>query len=198
MSSQSQLSQFVWSDSTGKGRNRYVAFRRTFTLAAVPASAVFHLFADTRYRLIVNGRTLCHGPARYTLSHPEYDSIELAPYLRQGENVIAILVNSYNRASFHSDASVGAMVCAGELRDGGKAIDLGSGPQWKCLPLAAYRSDTHALSFALNPAEHLDANKLPTGWDQPGFDDSAWSPVVAHSNPSNWDQLKPRSIPMLD
>ena len=48
----------------GAGRNRYVAFRRAFALGEPSKTAMFHLFADTRYRLIVNGETVCHGPAR--------------------------------------------------------------------------------------------------------------------------------------
>src|SRR5690606_10254466 len=39
-------------------------FRKTFTLDAKPSSFIIHLSADNRYRLWVNGKPVCSGPAR--------------------------------------------------------------------------------------------------------------------------------------
>lgn len=191
-------SQLIWSDATGAGRNRYVAFRKTFQLETAPASTIFELFADTRYRLMVNGQTVCHGPARFVLSHPEYDRVEIGAYLESGRNTVVVLVNSYNCNSFHSDISVGGFAADGEIRDGDKAVSLSSDSPWKCMVLDAFRGDTHALSFALNPAEHQDARRLPAGWDGADCDDGDWSAAVAVANRGNWGELAPRSIPMLD
>ena len=193
-----EAARFIWADATGTGRNRYVAFRRTFALDERPTTAMFHLFADTRYRLIVNGETVCHGPARFVLSHPEYDSIDIARYLRVGQNVVAVLVNSFGSNSFHSDVSVGGMICWGLMGTGPKAADLASGRAWRCMPLDAYREDTHPMSFALNPAEHLDARKLPAGWEQALYNDGDWPVATIHENSGNWGELRSRSIPMLD
>ncbi len=191
--------RFVWTDPHGTGRNRYVLFRRRFTLDAPAESATLHLFADTRYRLTVNGQVVAHGPTRFFLGHPEFDSHDLTPYLQPGENVLAVTVNSYGCVSFHSQASRGGLIAWGSVRDSaGATIDLATPGQWRGLDSPAHSEDTFYLSFALNPGEMLDARALPAGWDAPGFDDAAWPAVVAAENPDHWGPLAPRSIPPLD
>jgi alpha-L-rhamnosidase len=39
-------------------------FRKTFKLENLPAKLVVHVSADNRYRLFVNGKAVCSGPAR--------------------------------------------------------------------------------------------------------------------------------------
>ena len=49
---------FIWTDFTGNGLGVYALFRRVFDLATEPAAqGIPRLFADTRYRLIVNAVT---------------------------------------------------------------------------------------------------------------------------------------------
>ena len=67
-------------------------FRRTFTLAAAPTRFVVHVSADNRYQLFVNGTRVAWGPARGHLSAWPYDTVDLAPSLRAGENVLAAVV----------------------------------------------------------------------------------------------------------
>ena len=71
----------------------HVGFRRTFDLAAVPASAQIHLFAYTRYKLFVNGEYVGRGPNRFENRRPEYDTWDIAARLHAGSNVIAVLVH---------------------------------------------------------------------------------------------------------
>jgi hypothetical protein len=91
--------RFVWTDPHGRGRNVFVAFRRVFRLAKPPARARLHLFADTRYRLRVNGAVAGYGPARFYPGHPQFDTVDLALLLRGGHNEIAVEVNSFGSSS---------------------------------------------------------------------------------------------------
>lgn len=191
--------EYIWTDSTGEGHNRWALFRKTLELVGEPASGELHVFADTRYRLQVNGEVVCHGPARFFAARPEYDTVNIAPFLRAGANVITVVVNSYGCSSFHSDKSLGGLIAWGQAADeAGHTVPVATDESWKALPSPAHRSDTPALSFALNPGEHLDARLLPDGWDQPGFDDGDWPAAVPHANPDHWGLLVPRCIPMLD
>ena len=61
----------------------YAGFRRTFSLAAAPATALLHIFADSRYVLYVNGVTASRGPCRFDPRSPDYDSVDVAALLRQ-------------------------------------------------------------------------------------------------------------------
>jgi len=190
---------FIWSDPEGVGRNRTVLFRTTFELPEEPAGGELHLFADTRYRLLVNGTVLGHGPARFFTAKPEYDTYDLRPVLRQGRNAVAVVVNSTGGVAFHAEASVGGLVAWGEARDAaGNAVPLATGESWRALESPAHRSDTHYMCFALNPAECFDARKLPADWAEAEFDDGAWPQAVLHAHPGHWGPLEPRSIPLLD
>jgi alpha-L-rhamnosidase len=188
----------IWSDASGAGRNRFALFRFGFFLDQQPATGSLHLFADTRYRLAVNGTTLGHGPARFKLVAPEFDTHDILPYLRKGRNVIAVTVNSYGTSSFHSDKSTGALVAWGEATDrSGQTVRFDSGPNWKALASPAHDPATPSLSFALNPGELLDARNLPANWMEADFDDSHWPAAIAVQRPAA-EKLRPRSIPLLD
>ena len=191
--------KFIWTDRGGRGRNRWALFRTAFELAGAPAGGCLSIFADTRYRLIVNGQVLGHGPARFFPAKPEYDTIDLAPALRQGRNAIAIAVNSTGGVTFHSEPSVGGLIAWGEARDErGNVAPIATDESWRAMESPGHRCNTHYMSFALNPAEHLDARGMPLGWERPDFDDGSWPHAVLHAHPEHWGPLRPRSIPLLD
>src|SRR5262245_24310309 len=63
-------------------------FRRRFTLAERPARFVVHVSADNRYQLFANGTRVSLGPARGDLDNWRYVTVELAPHLVAGDNVL--------------------------------------------------------------------------------------------------------------
>ena len=72
-------------------RDRRVRMRKIFALDRVPEKFEALISADAKYTLFVNGEFVHHGPARNT--HPvwSFDRIDLAPFLRTGKNLIAVL-----------------------------------------------------------------------------------------------------------
>ncbi|MGB2824885.1 MAG: alpha-L-rhamnosidase, partial [Phycisphaerae bacterium] len=124
--------KYIWSDPEGEGRNRWVLFRREFRLAGRPVSGALNIFADTRYRLSVNGRVVCHGPARFFVAGPEYDTVDLTPYLRPGRNAIAAIVNSYGCLNFHSEISLGGLIAWGAaVDDAGHTVPIATDETWR-------------------------------------------------------------------
>ncbi|HEU0138143.1 MAG TPA: hypothetical protein VFQ79_00455, partial [Bryobacteraceae bacterium] len=67
-------------------------FRRAFELASKPGSFLIHVSADNRYQLFVNGERTAWGPARGDLFHWRYETVDIAPLLRPGRNVLAAVV----------------------------------------------------------------------------------------------------------
>ena len=149
---------FVWCDASGEGRNVFVLFRRTFTLTGDPATNVreaeLHLFADTRYRLWVNGEIVAYGPARFVPTRPECDTVPLRPFLREGRNAIVVEANSFGAKNFEAMPSVGGFVAWGSVRtEDGEPLDLSTPGEWKMRRARAWDGGAPPYSFAQAPAE---------------------------------------------
>ena len=84
--------QFIWVDEITDQRQIYAYFRYDFFLDDHPVHAEINLFADSRYHLFVNGDFVNFGPARTFPENPEYDTYDLMPCLKQGDNYIVAMV----------------------------------------------------------------------------------------------------------
>lgn len=184
-------------------------FRRSFDLTAKPASFVVHVTADNRYQLFVNGTRVSLGPARGDLNHWRYETVDLAPHLKAGRNVLAAVV--WNYSSLAPEAQITNE--SGFLLQGDTAAErlIDTGASWKCAADKAFSAvavprDKLAEFFAVGPGDKIDGAKYPWGWEQPGFDDSHWlnarvgppgAPRDAQDAPSRW-MLVPRSIPAME
>ncbi|OIR03767.1 bacterial alpha-L-rhamnosidase [mine drainage metagenome] len=182
-------------------------FRRTLRLEARPDRFVVHVSADNRYRLFVNGRSVGFGPERSDAWLMRYDSIDLAPYLHAGANVIAAEVVNYGAYRPAALVSHGtAFILQG---DGPAAADVDTGPAWRVLRVGAYApvppdpSKIHGY-YVAGPGDFVDGRSYPWGWTGSGYDDRTWSSprLLGNGTPRyhgtdlvRW--LAPRNIPML-
>ena len=183
-------------------------FRRVLELPGKPAHFVVHVTADARYQLWVNGRAVCRGPQASDPQEWRYESVDLAPWLQAGANVITAQVRSYgDLAPF---ASMGWRT--GFLLQGDTAAEriADTGPSWKVMRADAYtpfQADRAALRtfVVVSRGDQLEAGNFPWGWQEPGFDDTGWSAARTFDfgKPRGWGTdleywLKPRSIPLLE
>jgi alpha-L-rhamnosidase len=70
-------------------------FRKRIAVADVPRRFVIHVSADNRFVLFVNGIRVGDGPARGDLDHWRYETFDISPMLRSGDNVLAATVWNY-------------------------------------------------------------------------------------------------------
>lgn len=183
-------------------------FRRTLELAAKPARFVVHVTADARYRLWVNGTPVLRGPQASDPAEWRYESVDLAPWLRAGANVIAAQVVGYGDLAPY--ASMGVRTAF--LLQGDTAAERAAdtGPGWQVAraegyaPFRADRDNLHTF-IVVGPGDDLDAARHPWGWQEPGFASAGWSAprVLGPGLPHGWGTdvdywLKPRSIPLLE
>ena len=185
--------------------------RRGFDLVAVPERAPARVTADSRYVLFVNGSEAARGPVRANPRRLRYDSVDLAPLLRPGRNVVAALVRFFGTANPWwmpvppaLQLGAGAFLFEAEL---GAEILVSDG-RWKALPGAGL-GELAGEGIGALPVEICDAAARPGGWAEPGFDDDAWSPAHElsaasigftgrHEPPSHpYGPLLPRPIPLL-
>jgi alpha-L-rhamnosidase len=198
-----------WITVPGAPRTDYGVyhFRRTFTLPAKPASFVVHVSADNRYQLYVNGTRVSWGPARGDLYHWRYETVDLAPHLNSGQNVLAAVV-----WNFGPDSPMAQVTSeTGFLLQGDTAAErvADTGKDWKCVADAAYSPIPVRMGrdvggyYVAGPGERVEAARYPWGWETGSFDDSAWktpraigqaAPRGGQDAHSFW-MMVPRNIP---
>jgi alpha-L-rhamnosidase len=191
-------------------------FRRVFELDAKPSSFVVHVSADNRYRLFVNGEQVSSGPQRSDLMHWRYETVDLAPKLQAGRNVLAALV--WNWGAERPVAQFSRQTAFLLQGDSPREAVVNSGPDWKVLRDHAYApipvlGDAVGGYYASPPGEAIDARRYPWGWTQLDFTEEGWVAAAAGegvrarrtqlraSNPfgeaGGW-QLMARSIPPME
>lgn len=171
-------------------RESHGLFRKVFRIDTVPERVPARITADSRYALYVNGQELGRGPIRSQFRRLHYDTYDLAPYLQEGENVIAVYVKYYGREkSFWMPAApnrtlgkTGIMVFECDLGETGWLV---SDASWKAQRSDAWENapgDEREMAAEGIPIEYFDARRFPYGWKSAGFDDSRWgSAQVVHA-----------------
>jgi alpha-L-rhamnosidase len=150
--------------------------RRTLDLPSRPERFVVHVSADNRYRLYVNGEQVASGPQRSDVMHWRYETVDLAPRLRAGRNVVAALVWNWGPAkpvAQHSHRT--GFLLQG---DGPAEAAANTGPGWRLLVDSAYQAVPVTFAdvrgyYAAAPAERVDGARYPWGWERPEYDDAA-------------------------
>lgn len=181
--------------------------RKTFELESVPERYIVHATADNRYKLYVNGRFVSLGPARGDIYNWSYETIDLAPYLKPGRNVLAAVV--WNFADWKPEAQV-TFHRTGFLLQGNTAAEaaVNTNNSWLCCKNESYAPHTKSIRgvfYAAGPCERFDASKYPWGWEQPDYDDSGWKKAWSNDWATGKDhrrssgrRLVPRPIPPME
>ncbi|MCL2772847.1 MAG: hypothetical protein FWD71_05815 [Oscillospiraceae bacterium] len=188
--------KYIWFSDGDASRNPYAAFRKTFEIndKTEIKNAEFNIFADTNYKLYVNGIFAGFGPVRFDPRFPQFDTYDLTPYLQNGNNVIAVLANFHGHKTFKNVPKIAAIIAWGNISD----IDLSTnGKNWKCERYTAYSRYTPKLSFALNAQIFYDQAKFDENWINPDYDDREWHNAIELKNQDCFGELRPREIPFM-
>lgn len=104
-----QSAQWIWTpnyheEDTQPGR--YFLFRKSFQWPATTdiKELPLHVSADSRYRLFVNGKRVSFGPCKSYLERWHYETVDILPYLSEGENVISARVLRYSHVTAGSSS----------------------------------------------------------------------------------------------
>jgi len=145
-------------------------FRKHIDLAEKPASFVVYISADNRYKLFVNGTLVSLGPARGDLYHWNYETVDLAPYLVTGKNIVSAVV--WNEGEHRPEAQI-SFRTAFILQGSTPAEEiLNTNNTWKCSRDKAYQPLTGF--FAASAGEFVDRRLTVSNWTASALDDSGW------------------------
>ena len=190
--------QYIWDNSDGSEEDVWMCLRKSVTLKKLPQTVNACISADSKYWLYINGECVVfeggvkRGP---TESDSYYDTVDLAPYLKAGNNVIAALVWYWGKDKSFSYQDSGR---AGFLFEAGNIL---SDSSWKVQRHTAYQSNSGKQPNYRLPefSIYYDATQEPGNWLSPDFDDSAWQNATAlkRGGAAPWGTLYPRGIPLL-
>ena len=193
---------WIWDKENLTEENIWMCFNKKVTLENAPEELIAHISADSKYWLYINGETVVfegsvkRGPDE---NSGYYDSVDIAPYLKKGENSICALVwywDDDTSYSYNSSGQGGFIFEA--INDD---ITILSDKTWKVAKNTAY-GDSILYKPNYRLPEHsiyYDARKELGNWLSADFDFSAWENATEYANGGEgaYGKLYPRGIPFL-
>lgn len=150
-------------------------YRKKITLDHIPESFIVHVSADNRYKLFVNEQLVSLGPARNDCTNWRFETIDLAPHLKKGDNIIAALV--WNEGPYRPEGQFSLRTAFIIQGDSPAEEIVNSNKSWKILKNCAYKPlpVKGIKDFYIAPqGEDVDMNHYPHNWLSDSFDDSSW------------------------
>ncbi len=184
-------------------------FRKSFILPNKPDSFLIQVSADNRYKLYVNEHLVSLGPARGDLEHWNFETLDIAPFLRAGSNTLAATV--WNEGAWRAEGQISlrtGFILRASVENGAM---INTGRDWKCLRDPAFQPLPFKINtyYVAGPGEIVNLNDQITGWIKNDFDDNGWknAEILMQGMPENMEGgygtvpgwlLKPSSIPAME
>ncbi len=153
--------QWIWDNpiAAGAAPGGHIYLRKVVTLADVPTLAAAVISCDNEFVLWVNGKKAADGAA-----WEKPVALNLKPFLKKGENVIAVQAINWPDAELKKGLQI----------EGGSPSGLifNALLRFEKLPEATVVSDA---TWQVAPTPNGAA---PAGWDKPGFDATGWKNSV--------------------
>ena len=194
--------KWIWDKENLTEENVWMCFNKKVSLERKPEELIAHISADSKYWLYINGETVVfegnvkRGPDENSCY---YDSIDIAPYLKEGENSICALVWFWgdNKNYSYNSSGQGAFLFEAQNSD----ITIISDNTWKVTKNSAY-IDSLFYKPNYRIAEHsiyFDARKDLGDWINADYDVSSWENATEYGvgGEGVYGKLYPRGIPFL-
>jgi alpha-L-rhamnosidase len=181
-------------------------FRREFNMASVPAHFWVHVSADNRFILHLNGKYVAEGPARGDLFHWRFETIDLAPQLVSGKNIISAVVWNFGEQSPVAQMSSRTGFLVQGDTEAEAAINTGA--EWRARKEKGRSAIGHngvRGYYAAGPAERIDGRLLDWDWDRAEANLTEWEAprMLGHAStreaqdaPNAWELVQDELPPM--
>ena len=193
---------WIWDKENLTEKNVWMCFNKKVTLDERPQKLIAHISADSKYWLYINGETVVfegnvkRGPEK---NGGYYDSVDIAPYLKKGENSICALVWFWDNETSYSYSSSGQGGFLFEAVD--ENITVISDKTWKVKRNTAYiDSSLYPPNYRLPEYSiYYDAREEIGNWINEDYDFSSWENATEYAvgGEGAYGKLYPRGIPFL-
>lgn len=184
-------------------------FRKKINIDDLGEEFIIHVSADNRYRLFINGESVCFGPARGDLHNWYFETLDIAPYLKKGENVIAATVwNMGVNAPVAQISNQTGFILQGNTP---KEEVINTNGSWRVVNNTSYTAcslDNGARLRAymvVGPGDYVEGKYYPWGWQNLNYNDDDWKRAIYLAHPTflsygtdNLWNLTPRNIPLME
>ena len=194
--------QWIWDKENAGENNVWMCFNKNININEKPETLIADISADSKYWLYINGETVVYegsvkrGPDK---NSGYYDSVDIAPFLKEGENSICALVWYWDDETSYSYCSSGQGGFIFEASD--DKISVISDKTWKVKRHSGY------IDSALYPPNYrlpeysiyFDARKDIGDWLDSDYDFSSWENATEYAvgGEGAYGKLYPRGIPFL-
>ncbi len=183
-------------------------FRKMFEVKGVAKEMSVYVSGDNHYKLYVNGQLASLGPDRSDVTHWNYDIVNIAPYVKKGQNVIAAQV--WNEGEWRATANTSYQTgfILQPVNSDLKAI--ATGKSWRCTKDEGYKPLPQKTMPPLvtGPGELVEMAQVQKDWLSVDYDDSQWQSAVelskgmtrnkvAYGGPNGW-MLQSSSLPAME
>ena len=190
--------EWIWDTENAEEENVWMCFNKKIVLEKETGELIAHISADSKYWLFINGETVVsegsvkRGPDE---NSGYYDSIDIAPYLKKGENSICALVWYWDDETSYSYKGSGQGGFIFEAIN--EEIAVLSDNSWKVKRHPAYiDSPLYPPNYRLPEYSiYFDARK-DIDWINADYDSSGWENATVYDS-DIYGSLYPRGIPML-
>ncbi len=157
---------------------RHILFRKQVCLPKTNG-ALLHITADDYYKLYINGQFVAMGPAPGYPWRYYYNTVDVSPYLKEGQNTIAVhtYYQGLNNLAWVSSDRRQSFWC--ELQIDGQTV-LCSDTTWKCTNHRGFIPNGYIKGYQTAFYENYDSNSPEEGFEKPDYDDSDWGTAAIY------------------
>lgn len=182
--------------------NTWVAFRKDVNIDRVPEQAVAKIAADSKYWLWINGKLAVFEGSLKRGPNPQdgyYDEVDIAPFLKEGDNRIAMLVWYFGKNGFsHKSSGKNGMFFEVDSGD----VKIASDSSWLSRVHPAYgTTDAPGPNYRLPESNiRFFADREIDGWQELSLEDAgkngfAASVELGEWGAAPWGEHQKRPIP---
>ena len=210
--------QWIWQEADGPS-NTWMSFRKTVTIEELPSTVEAHIAVDSKYWLWVNGEMVVfeggfsRGPSQagtwnrsadITPTNSWTETVDIKPYLKTGENTIAILVwywGRFTNKGSHVDSGKGGLLFYSEI--GSQTIV--SNDSWKAIQHPGYDNTIEPASASIvqysvkYDAQTTMFDWTDAAWHTEDFNDASWPNATekGEAGVAPWYDLIENYVPPL-